>query len=318
MRKTISTLSKTLNKSLIQPIFSQLYVDYDLDYRNSIFLAGTGRSGTTWVSDIINYRHEYRYIFEPFFPDRVDLCRNVKPIQYLRPDDRDPYYLEAATVILSGKIKNQWTDQYHRSFISGKRLVKDIRANLLLKWIHTNFPEIPIVLLLRHPCAVAKSQLRGKHWDADLDLFLSQEDLMEDFLAPFAHHLEGAQSDFERHVFRWCIQNYVPLKQFKQGEIHLAFYENFCETPEQEIDRLFAFLGRGYDDAVFSKLQKPSPVTRQDSAVVSGSSLIDSWREQISAEQIERAVEILSLFGLDRIYSHDSMPRMAGVHETMA
>jgi hypothetical protein len=34
---------------------------------------------------------------------------------------------------------------------------------------------------------------------------------------------------------RWCIENYVPLKQFKRGEIHLAFYESFCERPESEL-----------------------------------------------------------------------------------
>jgi hypothetical protein len=40
---------------------------------------------------------------------------------------------------------------------------------------------------------------------------------------------------------RWCIENYVPLKQFKRGEIHLAFCESFCEKPESEL-AIFAHL----------------------------------------------------------------------------
>jgi hypothetical protein len=315
--KKINRLRRQINTRAIQPFYSQLYIDYNADYRNSIFLAGTGRSGTSWVSDIINYKREYRYIFEPFYIYGVDICREFKYIQYLRPDNQDTYFIEAAKEILYGTIRNKWADQYHRRFISNKRLIKDIRANLLLKWIHTNFPEIPINLLLRHPCAVAKSQLRGKSWPADLEVFLTQEALMEDFLNPFKRELETAQTDFEKHIVRWCIQNYVPLKQFVSGEIHVAFYENFCEEPEQEIDKLFSFLGKEYDEAVFAKLRKASPVTREDSAVISGGSLIDSWRQKITDEQTRRAVEILSLFGLDEIYSQDSMPNVDGVHDVV-
>jgi hypothetical protein len=305
------------SKKMIQPLYSQLYLDYKTDYRNSIFLAGTGRSGTTWISDIINFKSEYRYIFEPFYPAEVDVCQKFEEIQYLRPNDQTPYFLKTAQHILSGKIRNKWIDQYHRSFISDKRLIKDIRANLLLRWIHENFSEIPIILLFRHPCAVAKSHLRGKNWSADPGLFLNQTALVEDYLAPFVPEIKAAQTDFERHIFRWCIQNYVPLKQFKPGQIHVAFYENFCEQPVEEIKRLFTFLDKVYDEAVLTKLKKPSPVTRLDSKIVTGGSLIDGWREKITAEQTDRAIEILSLFGLDKIYTPASLPRPEGVNEVM-
>jgi len=308
--KRIGNIKRRANRKIFGPLISPFYIDYRPDYRNSILLAGTEKSGTTWVSDIINYKREYRYIFEPFWPAKVDICKGFRPRQYLRPANQDSYFIETAKTILSGRIRNNWTDKYHRRFIANKRLIKDIRANLFLKWILNHFPEIPIILLLRHPCAVARSHLRRAHPQPDLKAFLAQEELMEDFLNPFREEIEAAQTTFEKLVFRWCIENYVPLKQFKKGEIHLAFYENFCEKPEFEIDRLFSFLGKSYDEAVFTSLRKPSPVSREESAIISGGSLIDSWREQITDEQIQRAVEILSLFGLERIYSQDSMPNV--------
>ena len=140
---------------------------------------------------------------------------------------------------------------------------------------------------------------------------------MADFLNPFKAEFEAAETNFEKLVFRWCIENYVPLKQFRKGEIHLAFYENFCEEPEPEIGRLFSFLGKDYDETVFKNLSKPSPVTRKDGAIFSGGTLINSWRKQITDEQIQRAVKILGLFGLDRIYAHDSMPDVAGAYSVM-
>lgn len=305
----LSNLGQKIKRKVVQPLITPLYVDYNHNYESSIFLAGTERSGTTWVSEIINCNSEYRYIFEPFWPARVDICQRFRPQQYLRIDNNDPYYLHAAETILTGNIRNKWTDKYHRRFIANKRLIKDVRANLFLKWMSTHFPNMPIILLIRHPCAVVSSQLRSNHRFPTLEEeFLSQEELMQDFLHPYQKNIEQAETEFEKRIFRWCIQNYVPLKQFKEGEIHLAFYENFCEKPEFEIDRLFSFLEKDYGQKVFTKLKSPSPQSHADSAIVSGNSLIDGWRRWVTDEQVKQAIDILALFGLDAIYSQDSMP----------
>lgn len=312
--KNIGRIKRRLDKQVIWPLIRPLYLDYQADYRNSIFLAGTEKSGTTWVSDIINYNNDYRYIFEPFWANKVDICQSFKPQQYLRPDNKQDEYLKPAKAILSGKIRNKWTDKYHKKFIANKRLIKDIRANLFLKWIHLNFPAMPIILLLRHPCAVARSHLRRTHLQLTLESYLSQEKLMQDFLNPFKAEMEAAQTKFEIIIFRWCIQNYVPLKQFKRNDIHIVFYEHFCENPKAEIDDLFSFLGKSYDEKVYKQLKKPSAVSREDSAIISGSDLVNSWRDHISADQIQRTIEILSLFGLDKIYSAASMPNIDGTN----
>jgi hypothetical protein len=54
-------------------LVSELTRDLNNDFRNTIFLAGTGRSGTTWLSNIINYKNEYRYMFEPFQSKKVNI-----------------------------------------------------------------------------------------------------------------------------------------------------------------------------------------------------------------------------------------------------
>jgi hypothetical protein len=137
---------------------------------------------------------------------------------------------------------------------------------------------------------------------------------MDDFLHPFQEEIEAAHTDFGKLIFRWCIETYVPLKQFEKGQVYLTFYEHFCEYPESEIDGLFSFLGKSYDKTVFEQLHKPSPVARSTSAIVSGGSLIDDWRRQITDEQTRKAVKVLGLFGLDKIYSHGSMPNASAAY----
>jgi hypothetical protein len=164
-----------------------------------------------------------------------------------------------------------------------------------------------MVLLLRHPCAVAHSQIQ-LGWGPDVEDFLSQRELVEDFLLPFEDEMRSAKTDFERHVFSWCVENYVPLKMLKRGEVHLTFYENLSEYPKDEVERLFAFLGKDFDASVFERMKKPSLLSREGSAVLSGERLVGGWRRHVTDRQLGRALEILGHFGLDGVYSGKVMP----------
>lgn len=291
-------------------IWTELFVDPG-DCRRTIILAGTGRSGTTWVQNIIYCAASCRVMFEPFHSHKIPLLTEWNYRQYLRPDDRTQKFLVPAARILSGNIRNTWIDQFNRTHLVRRRLVKDIRANLILSWIHSHFPDIPIVLLLRHPCAVARSKL-ALGWDTHLEDFLCQQDLIEDYLQPFVSDIRSASDPFDKHVFMWCIENYVPLRQFSPGEIHVAFYEQFCMDPQNEARSLLQHLGYPYRPEVLSMISKPSAMSRPDSAIVAGGSVLDSWRKRIGPRQIDRATEILGLFGLDRIYGAASSPLVSG------
>jgi hypothetical protein len=284
-------------------------VDYRPGHKNAVFLAGSSRSGTTWVADLINYRGDYRYMFEPFAPTNTRHSKLFRYLLYIRPGDDDPKYLRAATTIVSGRTFDRRAPQHNRGFVFGKRVIKEVRAQLWLRWLHQHFPGLPIILLMRHPCAVTLSRTKRKLANYFNNVF-KQPELFDDYLNPFRAEIEQARAAdaWEQRMFTWCIEHYVPLRQFRKGEIHLAFYEHLAERPKEELGRIFAFLGRSYDDAVLEALKRPSSRAKEWSAIVTGESLIGRWKSEVTDAQMRRSLEILSLFGLDKIYSDDPMP----------
>ena len=291
----------------------RVFFDRDGDYHHTVLLVGSGRSGTSWVPDVVNHDGSYRYMYEPFHSKHVPAARHWLPRQYVRPDDDDPRRLELATRILTGRLRNAYADAYNKCVVVRRRLVKDTRLQLALGWIRKRFPGMPMIYLMRHPCAVVNSRLQ---LDRDCDLgrmFLSQPQLMADHLEPFRAEMERVKDDFERHVFIWCVENYVPMRQLRGGDVHVVFYENICEDPEGEVRRLDEHLRVAYDERALRNVAKPSVQARKHhaggtSAIVTGASLVEAWRAYVAPERVKRAVEILRLFGLEAIYDEDPRP----------
>lgn len=291
-------------------LLGQLYVDLGSGPADTVLLAGHDRSGTTWIAQALNHGRAFRYIYEPFHPGRVDAAKVFTPRLYLRDDDRDPRYVEAAEAVLSGRIRSVWTDKYNRATLPRRRLVKEVRSNLLLPWLSATFPETRIVFVTRHPCAVANSERKlSDSWHIDLSRFLGQPNLMHDHLEPFRERMEQATSDWEKRVFVWCIENHVPLASLDPTRVHFVSYEDFCVRPEDELRRLFGFVGIPYDPGALRALARPSATSRKDSAVFSGEDLVEAWRASVTPEELASTMSIVELFGLDRIYTSDPMPR---------
>ncbi len=300
----------------------------DLAGNRVTLLAGAGRSGTTWVQTLINYQQDHRILFEPFWFKKVAFLSGFTAKGYIRETNRDPAFCKPALRILKGDFRNEWADQLNGyRFFYLRRLIKDIRVNLCLKWLYNLMPELKIVLLLRHPCAVSASQIRmgwGKSptsrstqkWPASR-FMLNHKALYEDFLKPFESLFHDPLTGFEHRILRWAIQNYVPLRQFQPGEIYLLFYEKLLAEPERELAGLFNFLELPLNPAVFDILNKPSSTSMPDTGFRNPDNRLQSWRNQVSREQLKSAIKILTRFGFDHIYNDDLLPNTAAAHDML-
>jgi hypothetical protein len=253
-------------------------------------------------------------MFEPFHPTMVPWMKRFTKFQYLRPDNTSKYFLDRGRVVFSGQLQHPRINSHNQHKNNHGLLIKDIHSHLFLNWVDTHFPHVKKVMILRHPCAVAASKMRLAKWNwpHDPEIFFSQPELCQDYLAGFEHVTEMTDGLFERYILTWAILHYVPFQQLTQRQIHPVFYEELCTNPDRELRRLLAWLGEptDLDPELTALLKTPSRTSRGHSAIITGADLINGWRKELTQAQINRAIDILAVFGLDRIYNDALSPNI--------
>ncbi|WP_119069689.1 sulfotransferase [Rubrobacter indicoceani] len=279
-------------------------LDLGGDHRDATLLLGSARSGTSWLSGEMASRSGLRYVFEPFNPERNPelerLARRHTKRPYLRPEGSYPAYMSPVADILAGRSASRWSGRYNRCILARKRLVKEVRANLMLGWMLRVFPGMKCVFLLRHPCAVAESRLR-LGWHDGLNDFLAQGDVLCRDHPKLRPLLEDPPHDpFERGVAAWCVENYVPLFQaapLTSPDLRLVRYESLLLGDERELAGIPAARSGGF-----------ALTPRRAGALPDPEELAFGWRDRVSLRRFDFARRTLGALGLDGLYKEDGTP----------
>jgi len=287
-------------------------------------IAGSGRSGTTWVLDAIAQSNGLRTIFEPLHPSVVAAARPYCS-RFISDDADMPELYHHLDQVARGQFKSFWSDfrirsdrlrltrqsfsskqdlgRYYRRWRSALGLyqryrtairqpnviTKFIRANLMLGWIRRNF-DARIVFLVRHPLAVVESQLRlgGADWNARpvLDHYRQDLGLRRYSGDRYGRYLEQELTPAQGFALAWCIENQIPMEQAQAKGYGIVFYERLRAEPDQEWKRVIDTLElKNVPDPRL--LKKPS---QQASARWRRNGTGEGrprWREQFGEENME-------------------------------
>lgn len=264
-----------------------------------IIVAGSGRSGTTWLGNVIA-GDDRRIIFEPFECRRVPEFAELGMRPYFPPSEALPQWQSKVAALFLGEIGNEWTDQDRNrldpSRDSGGLVIKEIRANGMLAWLSSHFP-CTIVYLVRHPYAVIASRMK-QNWDTHIDAYLSQKRLVADFLSPFMATIMSAQTAVQRHAVMWCLENLVPMRQRPQYPWIFCRYEDLVAHPEAETARILGVLGLELTPSRRQALGELSRTCSSKETDRSTQALTDG-RHALPEEDRQQAAAILDAFGID-------------------
>jgi len=212
---------------------SPRYFEWKSHPERSVIVAGVGRSGTTWLGDVVSHMINARVVFEPCITDNngnflIDRTGEIKlDKRYERPlflwniVNFEKKKL-AIKHMLFGNIKGNWLDQNVRAGIYSRRVIKVIRANLFVGHIARSWPEVKILYIVRSPDKVVESMLNQENngwkfdWDSD-DILSLSESCTEwaDLIDTFDWNREDI---IDRLALRWCVEMKVALKQLQNVE----------------------------------------------------------------------------------------------------
>lgn len=282
-----------------------------------IFLAGSGRSGTTWITNVLCALPGVQQIFEPIFPLWNESVRQITgwdkrdPYlrqKYLRPTADQPAWRSLWRRILEGRFRNYWTDYERTSYFPERFLVKEVRANLMLGFIYHWF-QPRIIYILRHPCAVIHSRLAAPvPWHADVRDLIVQTELVEDYLLPWVKDIENETDLVGAHAVWWAVENRVALDQLKPIPHYLIYYEDLVLRPTEVLLPLLAWLGyECVPDRVAAMLPQPSRMSNTQLTYKDTEDRLTRWQRSLSIDAQQRVLDWSRRFGLD-MYTEQHFP----------
>lgn len=219
--------------------------------KSPIYIAGVPRSGTSWLASILNTSRSVKYFCEPFNPLWVpEAVPHV--MKYMRAGDNDPSFSSFCQQIFSGQLKNDMVykklAQPYRAFgnrlrcLPGRVIVKDVHSLMSLAWMQEN-THSTILIIIRHPCAVAASWFQHFNLEAEfqgLYRIACQASLIEDYLNPYQHLFDQAADFWQKIAVYWGAVYHVILQQKrKHSNWIIVRHEDLCLNPVQSFKQLF-------------------------------------------------------------------------------
>ena len=270
------------------------------DPSTAILLASSGRSGSTWLGDMLAATPGTQQIFEPLDPRNSAVYRQLMAWppgltpsafkrHYLRPDADAPEWAAFWGDVLRGRVRTYLTDYTRTSFFPRRFLVKTIRANMMLGFVADRFHP-RVILLARHPAAVINSMFyRVKAtWPADVQDILSQDELVADHLHPWMNELGSVRDGFEALAAWWAVENRVALAQLSGREHYLIFYEHLALRPREEMAKLLRWLGvdeNAVPEALLHRYSRMTSVRQRESGEEDVMARLGAWRRELSSEE---------------------------------
>ena len=291
-------------------------------------IAGSGRSGTTWVLDVIAQANGLRTIFEPFHPIGVPAAK-LFAHRYVRDDEYCPDLKAFMDKVFSGNLKSLWANyrvrpdrlkpdlanlgslkanykklvvhylKHGKVSTRKKIIVKFIRANLMFGWLSKNY-QPRIILLVRHPGAVAasKMQLGGPDWSHEktLKVYMENEKLLYDYLYKVKDKIFKPSSPIVGHTVVWCIENMIPLLEAQKKGYCVTFYEDLILNGQKEWRRIMNFLSL---NAVPDReiLFRPSQQASREMRIKTfNHDQVTKWMNNFSKSDLAEIQRILKIF----------------------
>ena len=293
-----------------------------VDLKRPVVVLGFGRSGTTWISDIISKITGYIILFEPFHPavfkeSQEFLYRRLSQVNHQpvlsqiqschRKEIRNRWLLRNHLNSPLEQISDRFIDLvWQESKILG---FKSIRQNQSIPW----FKEVldaSVVYIMRHPLSVIASiKKRPNFWkefnlQTHLDKFKAEYPLHPSIShyqwTEIEHIWDRAGTPDEKMGCMWSLTQWVAVHDLQKSGLPYFTYEHFYMKPYEETRDLLDYLGYTSIDIHPSHLFTPSMVSLKTVHEISDTPLKHAgfsdffWKDTLDDRSREKILSVVN------------------------
>jgi hypothetical protein len=263
-----------------------------------IVIFGEARSGSTWLAQIIS-ASGYELNFEGFgsmnfSKDYKIPFKKVPEHFYIRKGEKNPYknYID---LVMDCKLEDKFVYRGNINIGSPKKLIKLIRASLMIDWLQDNY-DFYGIFIIRNPFATINSQFQKRFF-----LNLQEKGLTSKYPEKVINYFNREQQDLiykaqtakDRLAVQWCINNRIAIDVVDKNSIYFIKYEDLIDKSKRTIKKLSKFAKFPYTKDVKEMIYKESFTTRKNT--------IDprtDWKKNFTQEEITSILEIVETFNL--------------------
>jgi hypothetical protein len=269
-----------------------------------IVVFGIARSGTTWLAQIIasaGYELNFEALGSMNFRKKDQIPSIPIPSDYyVRAGGKNPYkkYMD---LVMNCKIRNSFTQRGHINIGKSRKVIKLIRANLMIDWLQENY-DFYGVFLIRNPLATINSQIE-KDFFGNLQSHgpakIYPDSVIKYFNKRQQELIRKVKTAKDRLIVNWCINTKIPLEVSSRDTLQVIRYEELVDEPKKVIKKLSEFAGFQYDFRVKRVIGKRSFTTRKETKQIKNYDPTKAWKKNFTQEEIDSAVEIVKAFNLE-------------------
>jgi len=290
--------------------------------KNDIFIFTSGRSGGTWLTEMICTTRGMRYSLEPL---SLELSYNsrAKNLSELRDgynfvdDSKDLQLLKNYfNDITNGKIdiQNPWKiNKPYFNILTDRTVFKICKALPLIDWFYKNF-QAYFIYFFRHPIASALS-MKEHNFRYEIEDYLNNSYYRKKYLNydlyKLAKKTNSEGSPILKYILRWTLENIALLRFFLSKERKNFFFLSYEELVTKPINCINYLSHNCALDKykMIDYLGIPSATTMKNfSSDTYGpnSQLIKKWQEKLDNKTITDCFNLINSYGIS-IYSENSL-----------
>lgn len=311
------SLIKWRSKNLVIHILRLIYELKKHDHYSNIIIFGSGRSGTTFLSEVLESLNKAKLIDEPLKNSnshKIDKIGFTGWGQFIPENEfkwKDAFHFFDR--LLSGKEFNpNHIRNLSNIFTTKIYVLKFIRGNMLMPWLIRNFQIRKPIYLIRNPYAVIASQLRHSGWNSNEPLKFKNGIIIPKFkyYNQFYNKYEimfNEVRQLEEHLtLLWIMENeYIINHPMHNKEWIAISYEELILKPAQTLEKLGSLIDFPVTEKMKNLVNTPSYSSQKDEIEVSVQ--LNGWKNYLSDNQVESIEKMLNRSSIKGIYKADDL-----------